>query len=375
MLDTESVRRRRAWAQALAGGVREASPEAVVRRVCALQAQDALAADLGIRARGRNITAAAVRAAYEDERSIVRGWYLRGTLHTVCSEDARWILALLAPRILAATGRRYHQLGLHEDLRRRADHLLRQVLTTHGPLTRAELTGHLTRLGIPPDGQAPFHLIRHAALTGVLCHGPRRAGEATYVLLEDWLPADGVRWDQEAALAELARRYLAAHAPAGAEDFAVWSGLPLSWARRAWGTLAQAGAITADGDLTTLAGRAGERGYPPDAPDAPDTPEMPEVPDAPEAPDVRMLPAYDNYLLAYRTRDVCVPAAHQARVWPGGGIIRPTVLADGLAVATWARREAGRSITVHPFAPLPPRVASAVDGEISDVSRFCARSV
>ncbi|MFD9099174.1 winged helix DNA-binding domain-containing protein [Streptomyces collinus] len=358
--DHESVRRRRAWAQALAGGVREASAEAVVRRVLALQAQDAIAADLGIRARGRDITAPAVRAAYEDERSIVRGWYLRGTLHTVCSEDARWILALLAPRLLAATGRRYHQLGLHEDLRRRADHLIRQALTTHGPLTRAELTGHLTALGVPPDGQAPFHLIRHAALTGVLCHGPRRAGEATYVLLDDWLPAGGDDpRDADAALAELARRYLAAHAPAGPEDFAVWSGLPVSWARRAWGTLAQAGAITADGDLTTLAGREGKRAYPPGTPDA---------------VDVRMLPAYDNYLLAYRSREACVPAAHEADVWPGGGVIRPTVVADGLTVATWARRDAGRSITVRTFAPLSPRLQAAVDAETSDVSRFCLQS-
>ncbi|WP_317440710.1 winged helix DNA-binding domain-containing protein [Streptomyces collinus] len=316
-----------------------------------------MAADLGIRARGRDITAPAVRAAYEDERSIVRGWYLRGTLHTVCSEDARWILALLAPRILTATGRRYHQLGLDEDLRRRADHLLRQTLTAHGPLTRAELTGHLTHLGIPPDGQAPFHLIRHAALTGVLCHGPRRAGEATYVLLDDWLPAAGdAPWDPDAALAELARRYLAAHAPAGPEDFAVWSGLPLSSARRAWVMLAHSGAITADGDLTTPVGRAGERGRPPGP------------------PDVRMLPAYDNYLLGYRSREACVPAAHEADVWPGGGVIRPTVIADGLTVATWSRRDAGRSLTVRTFQPLSRRTQAAVDAEISDVSRFCLQS-
>ncbi|AGS66977.1 winged helix DNA-binding domain-containing protein [Streptomyces collinus] len=364
MPEYDRVRLRRACAQALAGGVREATAEAVVRRVCALQAQDAMAADLGIRARGADITAPAVRAAYEDERSIVRGWYLRGTLHTVCSEDARPLLALLAPRILAATGRRYHQLGLHEELRRRADHLIRQVLSTHGPLTRAELTGHLTPLGIPPDGQAPFHLIRHAALTGVLCHGPRRAGEATYVLLDDWLPRGGGRReaDGDAALAELARRYLAAHAPAGPQDFAVWSGLPLSWARRAWNTLARAAAITADGDLTTLAARAGKREYPPDAPGAPG------------APDVRMLPALDNYLLGYRSREACVPAAHEADVWPGGGVIRPTVVADGLVVATWARRDAGRSITVRAFAPLPPGTRAAVDAETEDVSRFCRRS-
>lgn len=197
MLDHERVRRLRAHAQALAGGTREASAEAVVRRVFAIQAQDATAADLGIRVRGRDLTAQSVRMAYEKERSIVRGWYMRGTLHTIPSGDARWVLRLLAPRILATTSRRYQQLGLDDDLRRRADHLIRCELATHGPLTRAELTEHLTTLGIPPDGQAPFHLIRHAALTGILCHGPQRAGEATYVLLDDWLPTiGGTQWEE-----------------------------------------------------------------------------------------------------------------------------------------------------------------------------------
>ena len=210
----ESVRRLRAHAQALAGGAPEDSAEAVVRRVFAIQAQDATASDLGIRVRGRDITAQAIRTAYEKERSIVRGWYMRGTLHTIPSDDARWILRLLAPRVLATTSRRYQQLGLDDDLRQSAGHLIRRVLAAHGPLTRAELAEHLTTLGVPPDGQAPFHLIRHAALTGILCHGPQCAGEATYVLLNDWLPATGrFRWEEDAALAELALRYLAAHAP------------------------------------------------------------------------------------------------------------------------------------------------------------------
>lgn len=349
-----SVRRLRAHAQALAGGAREASAEAVVRRVLAIQAQDATAADLGIRVRGRDITAQAIRTAYESERSIVRGWYMRGTLHTIPSDDARWVLRLLAPRTLAATSRRYQQLGLDDDVRRRAGQLLRRVLTTHGPLTRAELTEHLTTLGIPPDGQAPFHLIRHAALTGILCHGPHRAGEPTYVLLDDWLPTTGgaARREGDAALAELVRRYLAVHAPAAPEDFAAWSGLPVTWARRAWKSLAESGVITEYGTLTMLAGQASEPASPSGT------------------PDVRMLPAYDNYLVGYRTREVSVPALHQARVRPGGGVIRPTVIADGLAVATWTRTSGGRSIQVDAFEPVPPRTESGIDEEKRSVIRF-----
>ncbi|MER5491553.1 crosslink repair DNA glycosylase YcaQ family protein [Streptomyces sp. NPDC002490] len=189
--DHESVRRLWAGAQALADGARGASAEAVVRRVFAVQAQDATAADPGIRVRGRGVTARAIRTAYEKERSILRNWCMRGTLHTVPGDDARWVSRLLSPRIPAATGRRYQQLGLDDDLRQRADRLIRRLLTVHGPLTRAELTERLTTLGISPNGQAPFHLIRHAALTGVLCHGPQRAGEATHVLPDDWLPATG----------------------------------------------------------------------------------------------------------------------------------------------------------------------------------------
>ncbi|MGV9312370.1 winged helix DNA-binding domain-containing protein [Streptomyces sp. NPDC003691] len=353
MPDHEDVRRLRAGAQALADGVREASAEAVVRRVFAIQAQEATAADLGIRVRGRNITARAIRAAYEDERSIVRNWYMRGTLHTIPGEDAHWVRQLLAPRVLAATSSRYRQLGLGDDLRGRADRLIRRVLATHGPLTRAELTGHLTTLGIPPDGQAPFHLIRHAALTGTLCHGPQRAGEATFVLVDDWLPTTGrVRWEGDAALAELARRYLAAYSPAASGDFAAWSGLPVTRARRAWKLLAESGAIAEYGALTVLAGR------------------VTELPDSSGTPDVRILPAYDNYLIGYRTREVSVPALHEARVRPGGGLIRPTVVADGLAVATWARGPGSRSVQVDVFEPVPPRIEQGIDREKEAVVGF-----
>ncbi|PZG50599.1 winged helix DNA-binding domain-containing protein [Spongiactinospora gelatinilytica] len=362
MLTQELIRRMRAHAQALANGVRETSAEAVVRRVFAIQAQDATAADLGIRVRGRDISAEDVRAAYEDERSIVRGWFMRGTLHTVPSADARRLLRLLAPRILAATGSRYHRLGLDGGTRERADRLLRRVLATHGPLTRAELTEHLAAVGVRPEGQAPFHLIRHATLTGVLCHGPRRGDEATYVLLDDWLPAvagdpawgsaGGSAWEEDTAAAELARHYLRAHAPAGVNDFAAWSGLPITLARRAWKTVARTGSITEYGTLSVPAGRKAE------------------PPGIPATPDVRLLPAYDNYLVGYRTSESSIPAAHLGRSRPGGGVIRPTVLADGLAIATWTRRDAGRRVEVDAFEPLSSQVQALIDTEASAVTRF-----
>ncbi|MGW1992083.1 winged helix DNA-binding domain-containing protein [Embleya sp. NPDC001921] len=357
MLDPERIRRTRARAQALADGVREDSVEAVLRRVLAIQAQDATAADLGIRVRGRGIAARDVRAAYENERSVVRTWLMRGTLHTVAAEDVRWILRLLAPRLLDGTSRRYRELGLDEGLRERADRLIRDAVTAHGPLTRQELTDRLGTLGVSPEGQASFHLIRHAALTGVVCHGPDHAGEATYALLDDWVPAQpgdsGRDSEPESALAELALRYLKSHGPVDAEDFATWSGLPITWARRAWKALAWSGAITDDGAPTQSVDPAEDL-----------------VGMSSEAPDVRMLPAYDGYLVGYRTRESAVPAAYENRVRPGGGLIRPTISVDGLAVATWTRLAGGRTIEVSAFEPLSAAVEAGIEGERAEVVGF-----
>ncbi|MFG2334143.1 winged helix DNA-binding domain-containing protein [Streptomyces sp. NPDC048604] len=345
------VRGARARAQAIGGGVRKGDVAAVVRRVFAVQAQDAVAAQLGIRARGRGIGEEAIRAAYEDERSIVRGWFMRGTLHTVPAADLRWLLRLLAPRLLSAGERRYRELGLAADLRERADTALRRAVTDHGPLTRAELTERLAPLGVEPVGQAAFHLIRHAALRGILVHGPERAGEATFVLLDDWLPVRGEGPGLETAAVELARRYLRAYGPADVQDFAGWSGLPLGQARNAWRTLGESTA--AYEGLSVLAGQQD---------DDQDV----------DGPDVRLLPAYDNYLTGYRSRALSVPAAHERAVWPGGGVLRPTVLVDGLVAGTWTRRVTPTTAEVHVdlFAPLPVAERAALDAEIADVRRF-----
>lgn len=87
--------------------------------------------------------------------------------------------------------------------------------------------------GVDPRRQAPFHLIRRAALRGHICPVPRRGDAPAFTLLDSWLPtAPDLSTDKAAA--ELARLYPAAHAPASVDDFVSWSGLPRSTARRAW---------------------------------------------------------------------------------------------------------------------------------------------
>ncbi|WP_030657518.1 MULTISPECIES: winged helix DNA-binding domain-containing protein [Streptomyces] len=331
----------RARAQAIGGEVREDSVAAVLGRVLAVQAQDLPAAELGLRARARGLTQEAVRRATDTERSAVRGWFMRGTLQLVPAADARWLLALFGPVYLALAARRLRELGLDESLCTRSEQLIADAIGAEGPLTRARLTDRLTTLGVEPKGQSAFHLIRRAALAGRICHGPQQGGEATFVLLDDWLPATGsLPYTGEAAVRELARRYRAAHGPCDALDFVHWSGLKTTTGRNAWAAVRDTG---------------------------------PETPPAPGEPDVRLLPAYDNYLVAYRSRDLSVPAEHERRVWPGGGQIRATVVVDGLAVGTWSGGRRGTPVTVEPFPgtePPSPAVAAGIARESADIARF-----
>jgi hypothetical protein len=298
-----------------------------VRATGGVQAQEPLAAALSIRVRTAGLTREDVNRALVEERSIVRLWAMRGTIHLVPSEDAAWLVELLGPLALTGVRRRLVQLGVPESDHPRAIRLIQDALAEHGPLTRVELMEHLARAGITTDGQAAAHLPALAALHGLVCFGPPRRGKPTYVLRDDWLGVGLRGLTREDALAELRQRYARAFGPATPRDFARWSGLPLR--------------ESAPLPVATRQPRA-----------------------ARPAGAIRLLPAFDTYLLGYRSRDFCVPAEHARAVWPGGGIVRPTVIVDGRGVGTW-RRTAGR-VEIVPFGGEP----IDADEEIADVQRF-----
>src|SRR5207247_632445 len=104
-------------------------------------------------------------------------------------------------------------------------------------------------------GQAAAHLVAFAALRGLVCRGPDRAGdEPTYVLLDDWVGAQPRR-EPDAALAELAHRYVAGHGPATVADLAAWSGAGMRLARRGGGRGRPGGGGVAAGRPAETGGR------------------------------------------------------------------------------------------------------------------------
>ena len=301
---------------------------AVLRRVCGIQAQDAAAARLSVRARCAGLTAADVDA----EPAAVRTWAWRGTLHLLAREDVAWAIALVAPGATRSVAARWRALGLDDAVYERARAAIRERLA-EGPATRAQLRDALAAAGVDASGQRLPHLVRRAAFEGLL-HHPL---DGTFAALE--LPAPPPR---EQALAELGRRHAAAYGPAEARDVAAWSGLPVAEARMAW--------------------EAAASGDPPAGDDRP----------AGASPVVRLLPAFDTYLLGHRDRSAVVAPEHARLVHPGGGWLHPVVLVDGRAAGTWNLD--GDTVVARPFAPLGAAVLAGLRAEAEDVARFLGRA-
>ena len=148
----------------------------VVEEICGVQAQVPRAAALAVRARSSGLHSSDVAHAREQERSVVRTWCMRGTLHLVATEDVGWLLSLLGPLFVGAGRHRLARLGLDDDAAAKGVRAIRDELADDGPSTREELVEGIRRRGvrIAADSQAGYHLVRRAALEGVLCFGPRR---------------------------------------------------------------------------------------------------------------------------------------------------------------------------------------------------------
>ncbi len=209
----------------LLSGKPATSAEEVTRRLLAVQAQDIRGARLAIRVRTSGLTAADIDRALDD-RSLVIGWLNRGTLHLVAADDYPWLHALTTPQLFTANARRLEQEGVSPAEADRAVAVIERSLIDEGPLTRRQLRERIAPTGVRTEGQALVHLLLLASLRGIAVRGPMAGSEQAFVHAEDWL-GPPVAVDRERALAELARRYLAGHAPADARDLAKWAGVPL----------------------------------------------------------------------------------------------------------------------------------------------------
>lgn len=332
----------RLTAQLLAGPPAP-DPVAVARRLLAVQGQDGRGFRLAIRGRTRGLTAADVDRALTDERTLVVSWLCRGTLHLVAADDYHWLHGLTTPPLAAGNARRLADEGVSPDAAGRAVELIERTLSADGPQTRDQLARTVAAAGIPTTGQALVHILFLATLRGLIVRGPMVGRQHAYALVRDWLgPSSGVR-DRAQSLAELARRYLAGHAPASDRDLARWAGLPLRDARAGLEAIASELVQRADGLVALRTAPAAE---PP--------------------PRARLLGPWDPVLVGWRDRSF-VTGEHDAAIISGGWF-RPFGLIDGRLVAVW--RVADEAVELSPIVPLTPAERSRLDADADDVRRY-----
>jgi len=313
--------RRRLRAQRLSGAPCR-RPEDVVGLLGAVQAQDYGPAKWSVGARCEACADTLVERALASG-SILRTHALRPTWHFVLPQDIRWLLAATAPRIMARDARRYAQLGLDAETLRRSGRALVAALRGSGPLTRAEAASVLTAAGIGVEGQRLPYLLMHAELECLICSGPRRGPQHTYMLVDERAP-QALDLPREEALAELARRYFSSHGPATAKDFAAWASLTLAEARSA---VAAAGESLAAEDFGGL--RFWSAAHGPGSPSDP-------LDDA-DRPLVRLAQGYDELIMGYRETKplLAVPGS----VWPAATppVFSLVILRDGRVAGFWRR--------------------------------------
>ena len=330
----------------------------VVADIAGLHAQVMSSAELTLAARVEGLDPGAVRRALWEDRSLVKAWAMRGTLHLLPSAEFPLWQAARSTTRLWESGAWQRGFGVTLDELQRVNDALAQALDGQ-LLTREELAtrvGELTgseELGDKLRGSWGA-MLKPAAALGLVCFAPNQGQQVRFTRPDTWL-GGWTDHDPEQAMDQVTHRFLAASGPVTREDFARWWGIP---SPSKGGKLlerlgdevvrveldgAVAYALAADLPGLTAAGAGGG------------------------SPTVRLLPAFDQYVVtATLHAERLMPGPFKARVYRPQGWLSPVLLVGGRMVGVWSQEVKGRwvQVTIEPFAgPLPGPVRRAAEAE------------
>lgn len=339
-------------------------PDQLVKWMGAVQAQDFLYSLWAVGLRLQHAVESEVRQAI-DEGTIIRTWPMRGTIHFVPSEDAAWMLKLLAKRVIKSNRSIYKTAGLDNEIIRKSKKVLTQALH-ETPLTRKELYAVLERAGVHANtksqaGKRGFYIINRLALEGLICFGPYRGNQPTFVLLDEWA-SNPCTLEGDEALAELAKRYFRSHGPATEYDFAWWAGLTVSKARAGIKIIKSQLEEKTVGDSNYWFTQTEDL-------------LIPKL----EEPKVFLLPFLDEYTVGYKDRDELVSPDISEQLYEGNnqGILWPVIVIDGRVVGTWKRTFKKETVDVETtlYRDLTDDETDALKKEVERFGQFVEKSV
>ncbi|MGH1564076.1 winged helix DNA-binding domain-containing protein [Mumia sp. DW29H23] len=327
--DWADVRAARMQRQRLVGD-RFAAPVDVVASIGAVQAQEYVDAGWALAQRSDgDVTAAEVEARVADG-SILRTHVLRPTWHFVRPADARWMLELTGPRIIRSMASAWRATGLDEPAERaRVIEAVADALADGDHLTRKDLAERLEQRGVDTTKRISFITLA-AELDRVAISGAPQGKQQTFAAFDDRVPASDPL-DRDEAVARLAERYLRGHGPATAHDLAWWGGITVGDARRGYDACGAAsyereGLTYWDVGLDTPSPRGSD--YSTTGGGSSTTGEGGGL-------GSHLLPPYDEYLIAYKNRQVVDASEDFEREPIEGLFFWGLAVDDGRVVGGW----------------------------------------
>jgi hypothetical protein len=329
----------------------------VVAVLCGLHAQVMSSAELTLAARVEGLAPDAVGRALWEDRSLVKTWAMRGTLHLLPAAEFPMWQAALSTRRPWESGAWQRGFGVTLAELERLNDAVAQALDGR-LLTREELAdrvGELTgsrKLG-DKLRESWGALLKPAAALGLLCFAPSQGQQVRFTRPDTWLGGRTGN-DPGEAMDEVTRRFLAASGPVTREDFARWWGIP-SPAKGAR-LLERLGDEVARVEVEGLAAYALAA-------------DLPGLAEATTSRTVRLLPAFDQYVItATLQAERLMPGPYKARVYRPQGWLSPVLLVGGRMEGVWRQEAKGKRlrVTVEPFTgslPAPARRAAEAEAE------------
>lgn len=253
-----------------------------------------------------------------DKGEIVRLHLMRGTWQLVTAEDYWSFLNLCAPKAIAVTKgwMASNKVVISEEEANTVRDILARTAADKDSATKEDFVQALAENDIRMDDHRLSYHIRMAEMSGLLCSGELHPAKATYALAAEKVkkPTD---MDRDEALMRFTRKYFQSRQPATLEDFVWWSGLNVSDCKRGIEMLGNwIHRETWKGRDYFLTDNCRTRGF--------------------RRGKTLLIPPYDEYLIAYKSRDIVLPAEHRHRAHNNSGIFQPIIAHDGIICGNWS---------------------------------------
>lgn len=292
------------------------SPQEIVKHLGAMQAQDYSMAKWAIGSRCY-ATEATIEEAINSAQ-IIRTHILRPTWHFVSADDIYWMLDLSAPQVKRFTASAAKKYGYDTKKLDQTNSKIEKLLSGNNHLTRDEI---MQELGVKKTSSADFlsaAIMMNAELDGLVCNGRMKGKQITYGLLEERVSKPKTKLSKEEGLAKLALKYFVSHGPASLLDFSWWSGFPPTICQNTINAIKlQLNFIEINDQIYWFGIDFSNENH--------------------FRESVHFLPAFDEILISYKTREASILLEHQSKAFTNNGIFKPVILENSKVIGTWKR--------------------------------------